>query len=109
MQHCRYSLKNETSLPLLKITGVIVVGKDTIERKKEIKMYLPLAGSGKNKIFKTMELQAWFFNGCFIEYEWLTGKTIIDQDDIEQTVVPMQQTGIDLKMNLPLMKKKAGR
>ena len=102
-------LKNEKQPAIIKITALIVVAK--ILMRKGDKDVLPLLLEAKIKSFKTMELQRVIPSmTALLEYEWLTGKTIIEQNDIEQTTVLMQQTGIDLEKNeFAFWMKKAGR
>ena len=102
-------LKNENQPAIIKITALIVVAK--IIMRKGDKDVLALLLEAKTRSFKTMELQRVIPSmAALLEYEWLTGKTIIDQDDIEQTAVLMQQTGIDLEKNeFAFWMKKAGR
>lgn len=102
-------LKNENQPAIIKITALIVVAK--ILMRKGDKDVLPLLLEAKIKSFKTMELQRVIPSmTALLEYEWLTGKTIIEQNDIEQTTVLMQQTGIDLEKNeFAFWMKKAGR
>ena len=102
-------LKNENQPAIIKITALIVVAK--ILMRKGDKDVLPLLLEAKTKSFKTMELQRVIPSmAALLEHEWLTGKTIIEQNDIEQTTVLMQQTGIDLEKNeFAFWMKKAGR
>ena len=101
--------KNENQPAIIKITALIVVAK--ILMRKGDKDVLPLLLEAKIKSFKTMELQRVIPSmAALLEYEWLTGKTIIEQNDIEQTTVLMQKTGIDLEKNeFAFWMKKAGR
>ena len=102
-------LKNENQPAIIKITSLIVVAK--ILMRKGDKNALPHLLEAKIRSFKTMELQRIIPSMiALLEYEWLTGKTIIEQNDIEQTTVLMQQTGIDLEKNeFAFWMKKAGR
>jgi DNA-binding CsgD family transcriptional regulator len=102
-------LKNENQPAVIKITVLIVVAK-VLMRKGE-KDVLALLLEAKTRSFETMELQRVIPSmAALLEYEWLTGKTIIEQDDIEQTTVLMQQAGIDLEKNeFAFWMKKAGR
>ena len=102
-------LKNENQPAIIKITALIVVAK--ILMRKGDKDVVHLLLEAKTKSFKTMELQRVIPSmAALLEYEWLTGKTIIEQNDIEQTTVLMKQTGIDLEKNeFAFWMKKAGR
>jgi DNA-binding CsgD family transcriptional regulator len=102
-------LKNENQPAIIKITALIVVAK--VLMRKGDKDVLALLLEAKSRSFKTMELQRVIPSmAALLEYEWLTGKTIIEQEDIEQTTVLMQQTGIDLEKNeFAFWMKKAGR
>jgi len=102
-------LKNDNQPAIIKITALIVVAK--ILMRKGDKDVLTLLLEAKTRSFKTMELQRVIpLMVALLEYEWLTGKTIIEQNDIEQTTVLMQQTGIDLENNeFAFWMKKAGR
>ena len=102
-------LKNENQPAIIKITALIVVAK--ILMRKGDKDVRTLLLEAKTKSFKTMELQRVIPSMvALLEYEWLTGKTIIEQDDIEQTAVLMRQAGIDSEKNeFVFWMKKAGR
>ncbi|MBC7390741.1 MAG: hypothetical protein H7329_16135, partial [Opitutaceae bacterium] len=102
-------LKNESQPAIIKITALIVMAK-LIMRKGD-KDVLPLLLEAKTRSFKSMELQRVIPSmAALLEYEWLTGKTIIEPADIEQTTVLMKQTGIDLEKNeFAFWMKKAGR
>ena len=102
-------LKSENQPAIIKITALIVVVK--ILMRKGGKDIVPLLLEAKTRSFKTMELQRVIpLMAALLEYEWLTSKTIIEQDDIEQTIVLMKQTGTDLEKNeFAFWMKKAGR
>lgn len=101
-------LKNEAQPAIIKITALIVLAKVIMRRgEKDAFTLLPEA---KAMSFETMELQRVIPSMvALLEYEWLTGKTIIEKDDIEQTVL-MQGTGINSEKNeFAFWMKKAGR
>ncbi len=102
-------LKNENQPAIIKITALIVVAK--IIMRKGDKDALPLLLEAKTRSFKTKELQRVIPSmAALLEYEWLTGKTIIENTDIEQTIVLMQHAGIDFEKNeFVFWMKKAGR
>lgn len=101
-------LKNENQPAIIKITALIVLGKIIMRRGKDA---LTLLLEAKIMSFETMELQRVIPSiAALLEYEWLTGKTVIEKDDIEQTSVLMQRAGIDLEKNeFAFWMKKAGR
>lgn len=76
-------------------------GEDSLTLLKEV----------KTMCFQAMELQRVIPSMvALLEYEWLTGKTIIENTDIEQTIVLMQHAGIDFEKNeFVFWMKKAGR
>jgi DNA-binding CsgD family transcriptional regulator len=102
-------LKNENLPAINKITALIVVAK--IKMRKGDEDVLALLQEAKTSSFETMELQRVIPSIiALLEYEWLTGKTIIEQKDIEQTSLQLQETGIDVEKNeLAFWMKKAGR
>ncbi|WP_170971075.1 helix-turn-helix transcriptional regulator [Ilyomonas limi] len=101
-------LKNEAQPAIIKITALIVLAKIIMRRGKDA---LTLLQEAKTMAFETMELQRVIpAMVALLEYEWLTGKTIIEKDDIEQTSVFMQRAGIDSeKAEFLFWMRKAGR
>ena len=102
-------LKNENQLAIIKITALIVVAKITMRIGDSDVLALLL--EAKTRSFETMELQRIIPSMvALLEYEWLTGNLIIDRNEIEQTSVLMQQTGIEFEKNeFAFWMKKAGR
>ena len=102
-------LKNENQPAIIKINALIVLAK-LIMRKGE-KDALPLLQEAETLSFETKELQRIIPSMvALLEYEWLTGKTIIENADIEQMAVLMQQGCIDAEKNeFAFWMKKAGR
>ena len=100
--------KNENQPAIVKITTLIVLGKIMMRRGKDA---LDLLVEAKTLSLKTMELQRIIHSMvALLEYEWLTGKTIIEKDDIEQTSMLMQHAGIGSEKNeFAFWAKKAGR
>ncbi|MEX6690861.1 AAA family ATPase [Danxiaibacter flavus] len=102
-------LKNENQPAIIKITALIVLAK--VMMRIGEKDALDLLLEAKAMSFETRELQrvapAMI---ALLEYEWLTGKTIIEEEDIEHTSILMQRTGIDVEKNeFAFWMKKAGR
>ncbi|MCW3090306.1 MAG: family ATPase [Ferruginibacter sp.] len=102
-------LKNENQLAIFKITVLIVLARIIMRRGE--KDALPFLLEAKAEAFETMELQRVIPSMvALLEYEWLTGKKIIENEDIEQTAVLMQEAGIDSEKNeFAFWMKKAGR
>ena len=100
--------KNENQPAIVKITTLIALGKILMRGGKDA---LTLLLEAKTLSFKTMELQRIIHSMvALLEYEWLTGETIIEKDDIEQTSVLLQHAGIDSEKNeFAFWTKKAGR
>ncbi len=102
-------LKNENQPAIIKIPALIVIGK--IKIRKGEKDALPLLMNAKVMAFETMELQRIIpLMVALLEYEWLTGKTIIEKNDLDQTFLLLQGAGIDWDKNeFAFWMKKAGR
>ncbi|HTF29178.1 MAG TPA: AAA family ATPase [Flavitalea sp.] len=91
-------LRNENQLAVIKITVLIVLAK-TIMRQGE-KDAFPFLLEAKAQAFETMELQRIIPSMvALLEYEWLSGKTVVQKDDIEQTFELMNEAGIDTERN----------
>ena len=91
-------LKNENQLAVIKITVLIVLAK-IIMREGE-RDAMPFLLEAKAQSFETMELQRIIPSMvALLEYEWLSGKTVIQKEDIEQTIVLMDNAGIDSEKN----------
>lgn len=101
-------LKKENQLAINKITVLIVLAKIMMRRGKET---LSLLLQAKDLAFETMELQRIVpAMVALLEYEWLTGKAVIEKNDIAQTSALMQHSGIDTEKNeFSFWMKKAGR
>ncbi len=101
-------LKNENQPAIIKITALIVLAKIMMRRGEDS---LTLLKEVKTMCFQTMELQRVIPSMvALLEYEWLTGKTIIENTDIEQTILLMQHAGFDFEKNeFVFWMKKAGR
>jgi len=102
-------LKNENQPAIIRITARLVLAK-IIMRTGE-KDALSLLTDAKRMAFETMELQRMVpAVTALLEYEWLTGKTVIEPADMEQTLERLQLYGIDAeKKELAFWLKKAGR
>ncbi len=91
-------LKNENQPAIIKITAFIVLAKIIMRRGEKDALTLLL--KAKAMSFETMELQRVIPSMvALLEYEWLTGKTIIEKNDIDQTSRLMQRAGIDWEKN----------
>lgn len=91
-------LTNSNQPATTKITVVIVLARINMRRGE--KNVLPLLLEAKALAFETMELQRIIpVMVAFLEFEWLTGKTIIAKEDIEQTAKLMQKAGIEAEKN----------
>jgi DNA-binding CsgD family transcriptional regulator len=101
-------IKNENQPAIVKITALTVIAKILMRRGEDA---LTLLLQAKTMSFKTMELQRMIPSMvALLEYEWLTGKTIIEKDEIEQASVLMRRAGIDSeKDEFAFWMKKAGR
>ena len=102
-------LNNENQPAIIKITAFIVLAKIIMRRGE--KDVLTLLLKAKAMSFETMELQRVIPSMVsLLEYEWLTGKTIIEKNDIDQTSRLMQRAGIDWEKNeFAFWMKRAGR
>ena len=102
-------IKNENQPATIKITALIVVAK-VLMRKGE-KEASAILQEAKTKSVETMELQRVIpLMIALLEYEWLTGKMIIENNDIEVTAALLQRSGINQERNeYAFWMKKAGR
>ena len=102
-------LKNENQPAIIKINALIVLAK--VKMRRGEKDALTLLQEAKTISFETMELQRVIPSMvALLEYEWLTGKTIIEKTDIEKTSVLMQQGSVDSEKNeFAFWMKRAGR
>jgi DNA-binding CsgD family transcriptional regulator len=91
-------LKNDNQPAITKITVAIVLA--AINMRTGEKDVLPFLVEARALAFETMELQQIIpVMVAFLEYEWLTGKTVIEKEDIEKTAALMQKTGIAAEKN----------
>lgn len=87
-------LKNESQPPVVRISVLVVHAKVTMRRGHG--EALPLLLEAKRMAFETLELQRVIPSMiALLEYEWLTGKAVIEKDDLEQTAVLLQRSGVD--------------
>ena len=102
-------LKTEKQPAIIRITALIVLAK--VIMRREEKDVLALLQEAKKMAFETMEPQRIIPSMvALLEYEWLTGKTIVEKDDIEQASALIRKTSIDLEKNeFAFWMKKAGR
>lgn len=102
-------LENENQPAVTKIVALLVLAK-VLMRQGEKEM-LTLLLEAKSMSFKTGELQRIIPSMvAMLEYEWLTGMTNIEDDEIEQTAMLMQRAGSSLeKAEFTFWMKKAGR
>jgi DNA-binding CsgD family transcriptional regulator len=78
-------LKNEYQVPAFNINALTVVALITM-RTNDIEDALPLLLKAKTKAFETRELQRIIPSLiALLEYEWLTGKVVIDQSELDYT------------------------
>ena len=78
-------LKNENQSPVIKIGVLLVVA--TIKMRKGDPDALPLLLEAKIRAFETMELQRIIpALSALLEYEWITGETCIETEDLDRTV-----------------------
>lgn len=101
-------IKDDNQAAIIKITALIVLAKIMMRRGEDS---LSLLLDAKKLSFETMELQNIIPSMVgLLEYEWLTGKTIIETNDIERTFALMQHAGTDSEKNeFAFWMKKAGR
>ncbi len=91
-------IKYENQLTIIKITVLIVLAK-TIMREGE-KDAIPFLFEAKALAFETAELQRIIPSMvALLEYEWLSGKAVVQRDDIEKTFVLIDKAGIDSEKN----------
>jgi len=85
-------LINESQPAVVRITALIVAATVTMRQGENDVVSLLL--EAKAKAFETRELQ-WVIPSmiALLEYEWLSGKIIIQKEDIDQTLALMQETG----------------
>jgi DNA-binding CsgD family transcriptional regulator len=101
-------LKNENQPAITKFSALLVIGKIAMRRGENPLNHFREA---KALSFAMAELQrAIPLMVALLEYEWLTGKSIIEETDIEKTSLLMQRAGIDSEKNeFAFWMKKAGR
>ncbi|MFT3702037.1 MAG: AAA family ATPase [Agriterribacter sp.] len=88
-------LKNENQPAITKITAAVVLAKIAMRKGEDA---LNLLLEAKAMAFEAMELQRLI--PCMVaqlEFEWLTGKMLIEKDDIDRTTALMLTTGIELE------------
>ena len=86
-------LKNEDKPRAFKIGALIVVG--TIKMRRSDADALALLLQAKTKAFETMECQRITPSLiALLEYEWLTGKIVIDGEDLDR-ITPLIEQSID--------------
>jgi DNA-binding CsgD family transcriptional regulator len=102
-------LANEHQPSIIKLTTLLVLAR--IQMRRGDQDPLPHLLEAKKLAFETMELQRIIPSIVgMLEYEWLTGKTIIEKVDIEQTRDVMSRAGIDIDKNeIAWWMTKAGR
>ena len=102
-------LKNENQPAIIKIAVLILLAKLIMRRGEKDALTLLL--EAKCMSFETMELQRMIpAMVALLEYEWLTGKTIVEKNAVELASALMERAGIDLEKNeFAFWMKKAGR
>ncbi len=102
-------LRSQSQPAIIKITALIALAK--VRMRTGEKVAPALLMEAKTIAFETMELQRVIPSMvALLEYEWLTGNMIIESNDIEDTCVLMQRSGIEQeKKELAFWMKKAGR
>ena len=84
-------LKNEDKPRAFKISALIVVAKINFRTGKG--EAIPLLQRAKTVAFKTMELQRIIpVLIALLEYEWLTGKRLIEQEELDQVLGRIDQS-----------------
>jgi DNA-binding CsgD family transcriptional regulator len=77
-------LKNEDHPSIVRIGALFIAA--TIKMRKGESNVLPLLKDANNRAFETMELQRIIpVMVAMLEYEWITGKSIVEQKDIDAT------------------------
>jgi DNA-binding CsgD family transcriptional regulator len=77
-------LKNEDHPSIVRIGALFIAA--TIKMRKGESNVLPMLKDARTRAFETMELQRIVpVMVAMLEYEWITGKEIVDQEDIEAT------------------------
>jgi DNA-binding CsgD family transcriptional regulator len=102
-------LKNDNQLSIVKITVLIVLAR--IKMRRGENDALPLLIDAKDQAFEAMEMQRMIpATVALLEFEWLTGKKVIEQNDIDKLTKLMQTAGIESEKNeFAFWMKKAGR
>lgn len=84
-------LKNECQMPSFAITALIVVA--TIQMRTGIADPVDLLLEAERKAFETTELQRIIPSlVAMLEYEWLTGKIVIERKDLERTTAMIEKS-----------------
>lgn len=85
-------MKNENQVSIVKIVALVV--KATLNMRRGEAGALQLLAEAKTIAFETMELQRIIpVFVALLEYEWLTGKEIIEQADIDMIINMMSYMG----------------
>jgi DNA-binding CsgD family transcriptional regulator len=102
-------LGNEHQPAIIRLTALLVLA--TIQMRRGEQDPLPHLLEAKKLAFETMELQRIIPSiVAMLEYEWITGNTIIEKADVEQTRDVMLLAGIDIDKNeISWWMTKAGR
>ena len=96
--HADNLLKNEHLFPVIKIGALAVVG--TIKIRRGDPDALPLLLEAKTWAFETMELQRIIpALSALLEYEWITGKSYIETEALDQAINMIGQLGKVSKKN----------
>jgi DNA-binding CsgD family transcriptional regulator/tetratricopeptide (TPR) repeat protein len=85
-------IRNENQAPVVKLGALAVLA--TINMRKGDEDVLPLLLEAKTIAFETIELQRIIpVLVALLEYEWITGKHIIQKDDLDRTIRMTEQMG----------------
>src|SRR5579863_7558660 len=85
-------IRSETQASIVKILALIVIG--TIRMRKGETDALPILLEARTKAFEAMELQRVLAAlTALLEYEWLTGQTVLEKAAIEYVIGVISQGG----------------
>ncbi len=91
-------LKNEDLVPVIKI-GVLVVAA-TIRTRRGDREALSMLLEAKSMAIDTMELQRIIpVLSALLEYEWVTGESVVESADLDLTIAMISQVGKITKKN----------
>lgn len=89
----RHLLKYESQAPIIAISALVVVATVGMRRGNEVDV-LSLLAEAREKAFVTQELQRIApVLVAMLEYEWLTGKAVVEKNDLDKVIAMIGQMG----------------